>query len=191
MKQPDCDWIAEQARAWWRALQPGLGQKSGDRAALARLRRETEIVAAIAEEAVLDLYRRLGLGNSPAEAQRWLPRVAVIALVLAHVREDAANGSAIRAVGRTRFDQPASATMKPLRFKRLLACRDDEDLVRQMRRMVMLAGCRVDVGDLACSLLLWNEKIRARWAFEYFDPDLQSPSATPTEATADTGESVA
>lgn len=191
MKQPDYDRIAGQARAWWQALQPKPGKRSGDRAALARLRRETDVVAAMADEAVLDLYRGLGLGNSPSDVARWLPRVAAIALVLAHVREDAANGSAVRAVGRARFDDSESAAMKPLRFRRLLACRDDEDLVRQMRRMVTLAGRRVDVGDLAGSLLFWNERIRARWAFEYFAPDVPSPSATPTEETADTGETAA
>jgi CRISPR system Cascade subunit CasB len=188
MKQPGYGRIVARARNWWQSLQSGPGNSSGDRAALARLRRETDIVAAMADEAVLDLYRTLGLGNNPSEVERWLPRVAVIALVLAHVREDTANGSAVRAVGRTRFDCPNSAAMKPLRFRRLLACRDDEDLVRQMRRMVMLAGRRIDVGDLAGSLLFWNEKIQARWAFEYFAPDVPPPSATPIEETADTGE---
>src|SRR3954470_18086980 len=77
-------------RAWWRVLQPsfedGRPNPEGDRAALARLRRAGTLAEAMAEEATQDLYRRLGYGRAPPG--RWLPRVAVVAAVLAHVRAE-------------------------------------------------------------------------------------------------------
>ncbi|TVR78665.1 MAG: type I-E CRISPR-associated protein Cse2/CasB [Rhodospirillales bacterium] len=194
---------ARVARDWWRRLQPrrsdstgvpGAGGDRGDPAALARLRRASTVAQAMAEEATLDLFRRLGLTRADADTAR-LPRVAVIAMVLAHVRDDREHDgerrrSAIQAVGRRTLEDTDSAKMSPLRFRRLLACRDDddEDLAREMRRLVQLAGCAVNVGDLAESLFYWNERTRNRWAFDYFgagfaapDHELQAPK-TMTDA---------
>jgi CRISPR system Cascade subunit CasB len=180
--------IGRQARRWWRDLQPKHRESEaepadkahrranrGDPAALARLRRAAFVSEALAEEATLDLFRQLEL---TVEQACVLPRVAVIAMVLAHVREDPPpneNGGAARAVGRKSLDDADSAKMKPLRFRRLLACRDDEDLAREMRRLVALAGQRVNVGDLAASLFFWDEKTRARWAFDYYGAGFAAP----------------
>lgn len=176
------------ARDWWRRLQPrrsddtGAPKAGGDRgdpAALARLRRASTVAEAMAEEATLDLFRRLGLTR--ADTAR-LPRVAVIAMVLAHVREDREHDgerrrSAIEAVGRRTLEDTDSSKMSPLRFRRLLACRDDdhEDLAREMRRLVQLAGGAINVGDLAESLFFWNERTRNRWAFDYFGAGFAAP----------------
>jgi CRISPR system Cascade subunit CasB len=185
------------ARDWWRSLQPrrsddtGAPKAGGDRgdpAALARLRRASTVAEAMAEEATLDLFWRLGLTR--ADTAR-LPRVAVIAMVLAHVREDNEHDgderrSAIQAVGRKTLEDEDSAKMSPLRFRRLLACRDDddEDLAREMRRLVQLAGGVVNVGDLAKSLFSWNEETRHRWAFDYFGAGFAAPK--PGAAAPDT-----
>lgn len=178
------------AREWWRSLQPRrsddtgalkTGGDRGDPAALARLRRASTVAEAMAEEATLDLFRRLGLTRADTDVAR-LPRVAVIAMVLAHVREDREHEgewrrSAIQAVGRKTLEDTDSVKMSPLRFRRLLACRDDdhEDLARQMRRLVQLAGGAINVGDLAESLFFWNERTRNRWAFDYFGAGFAAP----------------
>ena len=63
-EMPSSSRIAESARDWWRDLQPADEQgqpKAGDRAALARLRRAATPSDAMAEEATLALFRRLGL----------------------------------------------------------------------------------------------------------------------------------
>lgn len=197
------------ARRWWRDLQPksrraeveanggsdrpgepdgfGLAPRHGDPAALARLRRASFPAEAMAEEATLDLFRRLGLTQAD---YRRLPRIAVIAMVLAHVREDAPprpdgrRDPAIRAVGRTSVENEDSAALKPLRFRRLLGCRDDDDdgLAREMRRLVALAGRRINVGDLAASLFFWNEGTRTRWAFDYFAAGFAAPAKDARDA---------
>lgn len=186
---PTYKWVAERARSWWSDLQRYAADEkrnpTADTAALARLRRCAGPAEAMGEAATLDLFRRLGLSNA-----RDLPRVAVIAMVLAHVRTDKTRDettkrtlSAIQSVGRSKPDAPDSARMTPLRFRRLLACRHDGDLVGEMRRFVALAGKAVNVGDLAASLFFWGECIRARWAFDYYGAGYAAPGAEATETT--------
>jgi CRISPR system Cascade subunit CasB len=174
--------VGGRSRAWWRDLQPQSheGQpKEGDRAALARLRRCPTPADAMVEEATLALFRRLGLGR--ADVGR-LPRVALIAMVLAHVRADAEGEPAARAVGRASLEDAESAKMSALRFRRLLAAWHDEELAQQMRRLVALADGRINVGDLAASLFFWGEKIRQRWTFEYYAAGAAAPRDADPEA---------
>ena len=183
--------LRERARDWWRSVQPstadGTPNPTGDRAAIAHLRRAAAPADAIAEDATLSLFRRLGLRR---EDYHRLPRVALIAIVLAQVRADAepeAGGfrpPAARAIGRKTLEDEDSARMSALRFRRLLACRDDGELAQQMRRLVALADGRINVGDLAYALYYWNDEvrgdqIRTRWAFEYYAAGAAAPPDRP------------
>jgi CRISPR system Cascade subunit CasB len=160
------------ARGWWLALQPDPASgRTGDRAALARLRRYTTPIEAMTEPAVFDLFRRMGFTSG--EAALRLPWVAVAAMVLAHARDDARESPA-RSVGRQNWQDEAfdTARMKPLRFQRLLVAREPEDLAREMRRLVALADRRINVGAQAVAILEWadpdrGDRLRARWAFDY------------------------
>jgi len=161
---------------WWRDLQQTPSQK-GDRASLARLRRCSVPRDAMVEPATFWLFRRLGM-TSP----RSMPKVSLIAMTLAHVRDEVEERHPVRAVGRLSINDEDSAAMKLIRFRRLLACRDDDDdaldeFARQMRRFVALAGRRIDVGELGASLFFWNDKTRTRWAFEYFAAGNAAPDA--------------
>src|SRR4051812_12746720 len=90
--QPRWDQIA---RRWWEMLQQrtkdGAPNPAGDTAALARLRRAATPADAFEEPAVFDLYKKLGFGRG--DVDRRLPRVAVAAAVLAHIRTDAIPGA--------------------------------------------------------------------------------------------------
>ncbi|WP_374449834.1 type I-E CRISPR-associated protein Cse2/CasB [Stella sp.] len=181
-------------RIWWRRHQPrladGTRNPDADRAAMARLRR-AGVADALADPAVLDLYRRLGLGASDRALAERLPWVAAVATVLAHVREDApADGAGrrthpARAAGRKHFDDPPeTAIVKPMRFRRLLTARAVEEVERQMRRLVaVLPPGAIDVGALGRSILDWpdpgrGDRTRTRWAFEYH----AAGEATPRDA---------
>lgn len=171
------------ARAWWQALQPtrpdGTPNPESDRGALARLRRAESLAEAMAEGATLRLYTGLGLPRE--EAERWLPRVAVLAHVLAHVRADEPPGengwrrSAIAAVGRRSMEDRDSAALKPIRFRRLLAAREPEELMREMRRLVALADRRLNIADLTRAILYWDDTTRTRWAFDYHAAGMAAP----------------
>jgi CRISPR system Cascade subunit CasB len=168
------------ALSWWASLQPArdIGYK-GDTGALARLRRAS-LIDAMTEEAVVRLHRRLGL------ARQDFPRAALIACVLAHVREHAPRLKAAQAAGAPPGEE--NGVLSQLRFRRLLAVRGEEDCLIAFRRLVALLGGKVNVVDLAQSLLDWNDeengdRRRTRWAFDYYDAGAGAPDDAPDPAT--------
>jgi CRISPR system Cascade subunit CasB len=174
------------ARRWWNSLQDT--QKGGDRAALARLRRVAMPMEALEEPAVFELYKSLGFGKSENEIGNWLPRVAIVAAVLAHIKEDATPSES---GFRRRFAEILGhggerPLMSPLRFKRLLSTAEDRDLLIAFRRAVALAGGRnIDVGDVAASLLDWSERRRMRWAFDYYGAGIAAPKQSQSASDKD------
>lgn len=167
---------ADAAAAWWRGLQDlranGEPNPFADRRARAVLRR-ADPVGALEEESVLALHRRLW--GAPSTLRPWqFERTLRVALVLVHVRREdkAREGFAVRsfarALGRQNFDDPVAA-LSPLRFRRLLAARDVDEIVREFRRAVDVVGNVANVRDLAGVLLGWEEdRVRTRFAFDYF-----------------------
>lgn len=162
---------AQAARAWWQRLQPNpSARRPGDPATLARLRRAASSTQALTEAETLRLWALLEVEDG------WLLRVGTVARVLAHVRvagEPGRRGSLVRALGPREFGKDETARLKRLRFERLLATREEEDLARAMIRLVQLAGREtpIDVGDLAAAILTWDdEATRIAWAFAYHDP---------------------
>lgn len=161
---------AEIAAAWWRA-QIADRDRAAARGLAARLRRSGDI-ATLAEPAVQDLARRLGVG--PAGA-RDLVRLVQI---LAELREDDRASLARRLGG-------AEPNLSTLRFQRLLRARGEE-ITTQLRRAIVMAERRANVARLAADLLVWEhpewgDGARARWCFDYF-------GAPPPEAVAHRSE---
>lgn len=174
------------AAAWWRALQDTTSDGSPnprvDRAARARLKRaEGGEAFAAADPAVLDLHFRLWGETWNDEKIRVTLRLA---LVLVHVREEVSGGEGTyperfaRSLGPSRLEED-DGVLKTLRFRALLAAREEEDVVRRFRRAVALAGRRANVRDLARVLLDWNDdSTRTRFAFDYFAAGAAAPEDT-------------
>jgi CRISPR system Cascade subunit CasB len=175
------------ARKWWEMLQNtrnGTPNPTRNPAALARLRRAATPIDALEEPSVFDLYKKLGFGRS--EVDRRLPRVAAAAAVLAHIRTDAEPGSGYRRPFAEMLGQGERPIMSPLRFKRLLAATEDQDLMVTFRRAVKLAGARaINVGDVAASILDWSDRRRMRWAFDYYGAGIAAPRQSDTASTDD------
>jgi CRISPR system Cascade subunit CasB len=170
----------EIAADWWASLQDqrnGAPNPLADRAARARLRR-ADSASALVDPAFFDLHGRLVAAGhvGPHDFSRSLR----LALVLVHVREDEkpprAEGEKPhwrgfgRAIGAPGFGESDKAALKPLRFRRLLQTKgeDVDDMARQFRRAVELAGGKVNVRDLANILFFWSDETRAKLAFDYF-----------------------
>jgi CRISPR system Cascade subunit CasB len=172
----------EIARRWWTSLQPARERGyRGDPGALARLRRAS-LIDAMTEPVTVRLHRELGL------ARQCFSRAALVACVLAHVREDEPR----RRVGRAAGPQSSGATgvLSALRFRRLLNMRDEEDCSIAFRRLVALLKDKVNIADLAESLLDWDDeekgdRRRTRWAFDYYDAGFAAPDSE-SEAPTDT-----
>lgn len=151
--------------AWWHALQPDPERgRPGDRAALAKLRRAATVAEAMTEPAAITLFRRIG-----ATAPGDLPRIATLAAVLAHLREDVPEGRVARRLGPDYPDAPETARMSPLRFRRLLEAGTGDEQLTAFRRMVALAGGTLPLRDLARSLLDWDDERRRRWIYDYWN----------------------
>jgi CRISPR system Cascade subunit CasB len=169
------------AREWWERLQPSKNSdehaRGGDRAALARLRRCATWMEAAAEAETALLFRRTGLGD-----EMRLPRVAVLAVVLAHVRSDETLKIA-SSIGPQGGDE-AAALLSPLRLRRLLTTEGDDALLTAFRRLVALKGGSANVADLAQQILNWqSERTRMRFAFDYW----QAGQAAPSDVLAKNG----
>lgn len=171
----------EAAARWWRELaDPTNPTKRGAaRAALAQLRRAASPIDALMEPSTIDLARRL----ERTSAVR-INRVGMVAAVLSHVRENIPV-SVARACGPTSLEDPDSAKLKHGRFRRLLQSSDD-DLIDQMRRLVHLLDQKVNVADLAASILRWgDDRERRRWALDYYQAERQPSDISapnPTQA---------
>lgn len=168
------------ALTWWTLLQPDrdAGRK-GDTGTLARLRRAS-LIDAMSEEAVVRLHRRLGL------TRQQFPRAALVACVLAHVRDHEPRLKVARAAGPPSNQE--NGVLSALRFRRLLTIRGEEDCAIAFRRLVALLGGKVNVRDLAESLLDWSDDIkgdrrRTRWAFDYYDAGAAVPEEAPDPST--------
>jgi CRISPR system Cascade subunit CasB len=179
---------ADIAANWWQAMQDqfsnGQPNPGADRAARARLR-HADKESAVVDPAFFKLHAALmkaGFANS-----HDLARTLRIALVLVHVREDEKVGDQPwrrgfgRAIGAPSFDETDKAPLKPLRFRRLLQAKGDDtdEIVRQFRRAVDLAGGKVNVRDLAKILYWWDDKTRQRLAFDYFAAETAAPASAP------------
>lgn len=169
----------ERARGWWRELQDAgsgkgpPGRYRADRARLARM----AVDAAMADEAVHRLYRRIGWSGS--DFGRYIQRTAALACVLAKVRSDDTSRSFGRQIGR----QGDDARLSSLRFKALLKARSDAEIARAFRRAVAMLGGTANVSDLTRIILAWDsETTRARLAFDYYGAGDAAPQDTAEEA---------
>lgn len=158
---------------WWRDLQPDPGRNhSGDRAALARLRRCASVAEAMQDPATISLFQQSG-GNDP----RDLPAAGLAAAVLAHVRnDDADNRSIARRVGPDNTDKAETALLKPLRFRRLMDADLPDERLAAFRRLAALARAKLNVGDLTAALLNWNERRQQRWIYDYWNAGSPTPA---------------
>ena len=152
---------ADIAVAWWRDLvseEPGGRTTQGARrAARARLRRAATPIEVMQEPEALRLIRRL-----PREPER----VAILAGILAHVRESDDQRIA-RAIGRESFEEEDKVLMSEERFRRLLQTPGSE-LMDPLRRLVRLTKGRANVRDLSSSVLYWGDRVKKRWIFDYY-----------------------
>lgn len=168
------------AVAWWRDLQPDpTTKRPGDRAALARLRRCATVAEAMQDQATIDLFRRAS-GAGP----RDLPDAGLTAAVLAHVREDDPTEPRIaRRIGPDSTDKPETALLKPLRFRRLMEAHTPDERLTAFRRLIAIAGGRLNVADLAAALLRWTEQRQNRWIYDYWNAGQPTANAPVAEGT--------
>ena len=138
--------------------------RSGDRAALARLRRCSTVAEAMQDQLRDLLFRRCG-----ATGPNYLPAIGLAAAVLAHLRQDQSTQKVARQVGPESPEKPGTALLKPLRFRRLMEATTYDERLTVFRRLIVLAGGTLNLTDLADALLDWSERTRLRWVYDYWN----------------------
>lgn len=177
--------VGATALAWWREY---CHPDRGDASTRARLRRARSGLEVLAIPAAMVLARRLRASRSEDDATKAIE----LARVLAHVRAHT-DRSPMQAAGWQRFPFDAAAELPPeqrprlseVRFRRLIrAERAGGELTDAFIRLVRLLDGEVHVPRLAESFWFWDvgdERVRRRWAFEYYAAGIAAP---PDDATA-------
>jgi CRISPR type I-E-associated protein CasB/Cse2 len=184
--------IVRETIAWWEPLvaPPETGKPSnrGELAALRRCKNLEEVL-------FVPTYHRLFYR---VNALGWNDRLAVAAVAgllsrvkgeysqLASATPDATDAEGPPTLGQgtkpvtsvaALLATPAKAGLGPrvseLRFQRLVAIRDLNELYPSLLRTIRLAGERVPVGDLIKSVRYWNDRQRRDWFQRYYDTLLQ------------------
>jgi len=151
----------EEIHTWYQWL-----QETKIRALKAELKRCKKISDVYMQPAYVKLVRHIG-GN--VDVNSFLP---VIAGVLAHTECSNENKEAITLATRmaTKLKQNRPA-ISPLRFKQLLACEDEDKLLRLLIRIVKQVEF-FDIVDFAESLYYWGinggVKTKKQWAYNYY-----------------------
>jgi CRISPR system Cascade subunit CasB len=140
---------------------------------------------AATEPAAAILYQKLGFSY----AEQDLPRAAMLAAILAHVREDA-HVPLARAIRTPRASEGSAALVSPLRLRRLMAARDPDDLLTLFRRVVAILGDTANVKDLARELIAWTDErfsdiSRTQFAFAYHNAAQFAPEAGNSDTKED------
>jgi CRISPR system Cascade subunit CasB len=105
-------------------------------------------------------------------------RVAVVAVVLAHIREDDSRTRIARSIGRKTLSDADSALLSENRFRRLLQTDGNDERLTRMVRLVRHMKGKANVADMARTILYWGDKQRQQWAFEYYAVGAAAPPAT-------------
>jgi CRISPR system Cascade subunit CasB len=148
--------------AWWRALD----HNRGERASLRRAASPTVVVFRPSFHRLLGQLRTEGypLNTDRAEA------IATIAGLSAHVKSHA--GGASFAVQLATPKSPGGrALVSGLRFRRLLAVSNRDELYPLLIRVVRLLDRSVNLVSLANAVFWWNdrnEKTKKDWAYTYY-----------------------
>jgi len=140
--------------AWWRELD----SRRGERAMLRRCKNITEVAFSPSYHRLRLTISRLGRVNDES--------LALIAALVAHVKDDTGGGSIAEQMATGIPD--GSARVSDLRFRRLLKVKEQEELFTAMMRMIALLGSGCNLQSLIQSVYFWNDKTRKRWAFDYY-----------------------
>jgi CRISPR system Cascade subunit CasB len=171
------------AAAWRKRL---FDDDAGDRGALARLRRASTVSEAWSEPVTARLYDALGFTRE--ERDKRMEVVGLLAILLAHIREDAGGHGLGAALG-----GPTPA-MSALRVRRLASARDAGEALRGFREAIALLKNTAPVVGLAESVLGWldpdrREATRTRFLFDYHGAGAAAPKSL-DDASAESQETL-
>lgn len=146
------------AFGWWAEYIEPRDTNSGARGLAARLRRAGPIEV-LCEPAVHQLAQALHVSGGEKETGKLVRLVRL----LAEVRARDAAPLAHRLGGK-------EPVLSHGRFESLMRA-EGENLTDLMRRAIVMADRRCNIGSLARDIWNWNDRTRTNWCFGYFHAD--------------------
>lgn len=149
-----------------------------DRGGRAELRRAASPGAVALAPAYHRLLRSLEEAGFAVGSPRYRERLAAVAGLAARVEEHRPGAHVAQQLGKPKKESSAPPVSR-LRFARLVAVEDLDELYGKLARLLPLVDNRVNLCDLARSVLYWNEDTRRRWAYDYYRvaPERQTAEA--------------
>lgn len=139
--------------SWWNSLK----EDSGGRAELCRAHNPTEVV-------FLPAYHRLYVKSNASNINK--EALACMAGLCAHVKENR-EGKFAEQMAECK-PGGKNSKISSLRFRKLLAIKDQEDVYHTMIRIIRQLGGAVNVVDLVKTVYWWNEKTKKELAYAYY-----------------------
>ncbi len=172
MTREDLATIISKVRARYDALEPGA------KATLRRCSTANELSAE-------GVFWRLVDDAGVPEGERWR-----MAHVVACFDAAGAGGESFASwLRRTAYHDVKSADLptRAVRVRRLLASRDRDELVHQLRKLLkhgFQASRRgVDWGSLGADIMFWGDRVRRNWAQDFFTSRPTTDASNLTETT--------
>lgn len=145
--------------SWWEELD----RERGERAHLRRAAGAAEVAYCPSFHKLLAQLRRHGYSSG----QEGAASVATVAGIAAHVKTYAADASLAAQMAAPKAPG-GGARVNGLRFRRLLAVSDRNELYPLLLRVVRLLGGSANLVSLASAAYWWNERTKKEWAYEYY-----------------------
>ncbi len=145
---------------WW----ADLSRRRGERAELRRASTPAEVIFCPGYHRLLGELRSAGYVPGASAAAG----LAIVAALAAHVETNAPTGSFARQMAEPAGPQ-RGARVSGLRFRRLLAFPDRDQLLPALVRALRLTGGKARVLELARSAFFWGDSVRKRWAYDYYE----------------------
>ena len=153
------DPVRDKIHSWW----IGLSENRGESAELRRCHDLTEVFFCQA-------FHRLYL-SLLEEGKVRREALALIAVSLAHVKEDISGVTFAQQMGESKTGQTPQISKR--RFRSLIRIESYPDLFLPVTRIIRMLNGTVNIDDMVKKLYFWNEKSRKDMTFEYFEKVLQ------------------
>lgn len=172
------NFYGDKALQWWRELNGKLEKYKEDRATLAKLRRCKELNDAYFVEATFYLYHQLRKPEWMKNDNLWRTRVAILAILLAHVKGNKSSGKKglMAPVGRKELKDKDNVKLSEGRFRRLLQVETPDEILSAFRRLIKFMPEEVDIKKLTGAILFWNDNTKCNLAFSYYGVANTDPS---------------
>jgi CRISPR system Cascade subunit CasB len=143
--------------AWWKGLESDRGER-------AFLRRASNITEAAFSPAYHRLLGRLKEQNGSVNREA----LAAVAGLATHVKAHTDIGGSLARQMAIPKAGGSGARVSGLRFRRLLAVSERDELYPLLIRVIRLLDGNVNLLSLANSVYWWNENTRKQWAYDYY-----------------------